>query len=187
MANPPKQAKPKQNKPKQTKRGQAKPKRRSRGFTSAASLVQGRVNQAGESRGFAVTRLLTHWTEVVGEDLARICEPVKVGYAPKGGFGATLTLLVRGPAGPIVQAQTEIIRARVNACYGYNAISRLRLTQSAVAPGFAEAQAGFASKPKAPPRPTAEVEAATQDITDPALRDALAGLGARIHIKSSKG
>lgn len=160
------------------------PKRRSRGFASAGSLVQARINKAGESRGFAVTRLLTHWTEVVGADLARLCEPVKVGYARKGGFGATLTLLVRGPAGPIVQAQSEMIRARVNACYGYNAISRIRLTQSAAAPGFAETQAGYSAKPKAPPEPPPQVEAATQDITDPALRAALAGLGARIHSKT---
>lgn len=173
MSNPPRSRQPQ--------------KRRGRGFASAASLVQARVNKAGETRGFAVTRLLTHWPEVVGADLARICEPVKVGYARKGGFGATLTLLVRGPAGPIVQAQSEVIRARVNACYGYNAISRIRMTQSAAAPGFAEAQAGFAAKPKSPPKPTPEVAAATQDIADPALRDALAGLGARIHTKIPKG
>lgn len=163
--------------------------RRSRGFTSAASLVQTRVNKAGESRGFAMTRLLTHWTEVVGDDLARLCEPIKVGYAQKGGFGATLTILVRGPAGPIVQAQSEVIRSRVNACYGYNAISRIRMTQSAAAPGFADPKTGFAHKaqPKPDPIATPEIEAATCDITDPDLRAALSGLGARIHTKTFKG
>lgn len=160
---------------------------RSRGFTSAGSLVQGRVNKAGESRGFAISRLLTHWTEVVGPDIARLCEPVKVGYAPKGGFGATLTLLVKGAAGPLVQAQSETIRARVNACYGYNAISKIRMTQSAAAPGFAETQAGYTAKPKAPPVPDAEVTRATQDVTDPDLRAALAGLGARIKARPTKG
>ena len=31
---------------------------------------------AAESRGFAVTRLLTHWPEIVGEAVARIAGPV---------------------------------------------------------------------------------------------------------------
>ncbi|MBE3638769.1 DUF721 domain-containing protein [Mangrovicoccus algicola] len=161
--------------------------RRGRGFASAGSLVQTRVSKAGESRGFAMTRLLTHWTEVVGEDLARMCEPVKVGFARKGGLGATLTILVRGAAGPIIQAQSEVIRARVNACYGYNAIARIALTQTSGYGGFAEAQAAFRPAPAAPPVPTPEIEAQTQGVTDPGLRDALAGLGARIHARQNKG
>ncbi|WP_138465289.1 DUF721 domain-containing protein [Poseidonocella sp. HB161398] len=160
--------------------------RRGRGFASAGSLVQTRISKAGESRGFAMTRLLTHWTEVVGEDMARMCEPVKVGYARKGGLGATLTILVRGAAGPIIQAQSEVIRARVNACYGYNAIARIALTQTAGHGGFAEAQAGFAAAPPPPPAPTPEIEAQTRDVADQALRDALAGLGARINARKHK-
>ncbi|WP_172328606.1 DUF721 domain-containing protein [Mangrovicoccus sp. HB161399] len=161
--------------------------RRGYGFASAGSLVQTRIAKAGESRGFAMTRLLTHWTEVVGEDLARMCEPVKVGYARKGGFGATLTILVRGAAGPIIQAQSEVIRARVNACYGYNAIARIALTQTSGHGGFAEAQAGFRAAPPAPPMPTPEIEAQTESVSDPGLREALAGLGARIHARKHKG
>lgn len=161
--------------------------RRGRGFSAAGRLVQDRIARAGESRGFSMTRLLTHWPDVVGADMARLCEPLKVGYAQKGALGATLTLLVRGPAGPIVQAQSETIRARVNACYGYNAISRIRLTQSAGSPGFAEAQAGFAAAPARPPVASPEVEAATAEVADPALRAALSGLGARIQSRKSKG
>ena len=53
--------------------------RRMRGFEAASGLLKDRIRSAGESRGFAVTRLLTHWPEVVGEDLARVTRPVKVG------------------------------------------------------------------------------------------------------------
>ena len=63
-----------------------------RGFKRASSLMQGQIRHAGEQRGFAVSRLLTHWAEIVGEDTARIARPVKVGYG-KRGFGATLTVL----------------------------------------------------------------------------------------------
>ena len=96
-----------------------------------------------------MARLLTHWAEIAGEDLARITRPVKIGYA-RDGFGATLTLLTTSAQAPMVQMQLPQLRERVNACYGYNAISRIALTQTAPT-GFAEGQAEFAPAPKAAP------------------------------------
>ncbi|MGS4945811.1 DUF721 domain-containing protein [Meridianimarinicoccus sp. RP-17] len=159
-----------------------RPKRRARGFAQAGGLVQAQIRKAGEARGFAVSRLLTHWTEVVGTDIARLCRPVRINYG-KGGIGATLTVLARGAAGPILQAQLPDIRARVNACYGYNAVAQIRITQTA-ADGFAEPQAGWGGQPAARRQPAPEHAAAADDladgVTDPDLRAALAGLGARV-------
>ncbi len=73
--------------------------RRSRGFEAASRLVSDRIRAAGEARGFAVARLLTHWAEIAGEDLARVTRPVKIGYA-RDGFGATLTLLTTSAQAP---------------------------------------------------------------------------------------
>jgi hypothetical protein len=140
--------------------------RRMRGFEPAFGLMKEPVRVAGESRGFAVARLLTHWAEVVGEDLARATRPVKVGYGREG-FGATLTLLTTGAMAPMIEMQKEKIRARVNAIYGYNAISRVVLTQTAPI-GFAEGQAEFTPAPKAP-KPV-----------DPAMRAALEALAENI-------
>ena len=151
------------------------PSRRMRGFEPAAGLLKDRIRDAGEARGFAVTRLLTAWPEIVGEATARMTRPVKIGYA-KGGFGATLTLLVKSAEAPMVQMQLPQIREKVNACYGYNAISRITLTQTA-ASGFAEGQAEFLSAPKAPPAPDPEIRAeaarAASGVGDEALRKAL--------------
>lgn len=82
----------------------AKPKRRSRGFEPAAGLLRARIRAVGETRGFAVSRLLTHWAEVVGEEIAAMARPVKVGYGREG-FNATLTLLTTGSAAPLLQMQ----------------------------------------------------------------------------------
>jgi hypothetical protein len=102
-----------------------------RGFEPAFGLMARRCAHAGESRGFAVARLLTHWAEVAGEDLARITRPVKVGYGREG-LGATLTAAgAAAPMAPMVEMQKERLRERVNAVYGYNAISRIVLTQTA--------------------------------------------------------
>ena len=116
-------------------------RRRGRGFQPAASLLADRVQKAAEGRGFAVARLLTHWPEIAGERLAAVTRPVRISHA-RGGFGATLTLLTSGPMAPMVEMQLPQLRERVNACYGYNAIQRITLTQTA-AQGFAAMQFNF--------------------------------------------
>ena len=160
--------------------------RRRRGFERAASLVAGRIREAGESRGFAVSRLLTHWDDIVGADLSEKARPVEVSYGR--GFGATLTLLTSGAAAPIVEMQKETIRERVNACYGYAAISRIRLTQTS-ARGFAEPVEAFAARPSTPEPDANAVRAsnrATAAVGDEALRTALANLGAKVLSQSKQ-
>ena len=155
---------------------------RRRGFEPAFSLMQGQLRHAGEARGFAVARLVTHWPEVVGEEIARVTRPVKVGYGREG-MGGSLTLLVQGAAAPIIEMQKDTIRARVNAVYGYNAISRILLTQTS-AFGFAEGQAQFTAAPKAPaPVDQALAERASAEtaaVGDPGLRAALERLAQNI-------
>ncbi|RJL16643.1 DUF721 domain-containing protein, partial [Paracoccus siganidrum] len=78
--------------------------RRKRGFEAAASLMSRRVQKAAEGRGFAVSRLLTHWPEIAGAQLAAMTRPVRISHS-RGGFGATLTLLTTGPVAPMVEMQ----------------------------------------------------------------------------------
>lgn len=162
-------------------------KRTSRGFRRTSNLLQTRIRAAGETRGFAVTRLLTHWAEIVGEDTAKIARPVDVKYG-RDGFGATLTLLTTGAQAPMLEMQKEKLRERVNTCYGYTAISRIRITQTA-ATGFAEGQAQFTHAPKAKPAPISdaakqEARSKVAPIGDAGLRDALEALGQNIISRS---
>lgn len=161
----------------------ALPSRRMRGFEPAGGLMSRRIQKAGESRGFAISRLLTHWAEVAGADLAAITRPVKVGYTREG-MGATLTLLVSPAHAPMVEMRKERLRERVNAVYGYNAISRIHITQTA-ATGFAEGQADFAPAPRADgprplPEPGPEARAVAHDVADDGLRRALEQLAQNV-------
>ncbi len=154
-----------------------------RGFKRTATLLNDQIRQAGESRGFAVSRLLTHWAEIAGQDIAAIARPVNVGYG-KGGFGATLTVLTTGPQAPMLEMQKEHLRDKVNAVYGYNAINRIRITQTAPT-GFAEGQASFDHKPKqAKPvistEIAAEADKVSRDVHDEDLRAALERLGRNV-------
>lgn len=162
--------------------------RRLRGFEPAAGLLKERIRAAGEARGFAVARLLTHWAEVVGEEIAASARPVRIHYG-KGGLGATLTLLTTGAAAPLLQMQLPKIREKVNACYGYNAVSRILLTQTAPN-GFAEGQAAFAPPRPAPavPDPALARKAAEAScgVRDEGLRAALEALGQNVLSRTEK-
>ena len=171
-------------------------KRRKRGFKSASSLLQKQIQKASETRGFAVSKLLTNWTEIIGTDLAKIAKPVKVNYGREG-LGAGLVLLTNGANAPIVQAQSKQIIDRVNGVYGYNAISRVRITQidpKAAAKVRSKAKKAYDKKiideykKSILPgemhqwRKTKEVNG----IKDDSLNEALWLLGANIISKSSK-
>lgn len=153
------------------------------GFKRTASLLESRIRRAGETRGFAVTRLLTHWEEVAGADMAAMARPVDVKYGRQG-FGATLTLLTDGARAPLVEMQKEQLRQKVNAAYGYNAISRIRVTQTA-ATGFAEGQVAFDRRKKPQeqtpdPAMLAQARDTAEGVGDDSLRNALEALARNV-------
>ncbi|MCI2400157.1 DciA family protein [Aliiroseovarius subalbicans] len=163
-------------------KGKGKPARRKRGFERTATLLTARIRKVGESRGFAVTRLLTHWPDIAGEQIAAIARPVDVKYGREG-LGATLTVLTTGAQAPMLEMQKEQLRDKVNAVYGYAAIARVRITQTAPT-GFAEGQAQFTPAPKAKPGPNPETKAKARKtaapVKDDRLRAALEALGQNI-------
>jgi hypothetical protein len=90
---------------------------------------------------------LTHWEEIVGAEVASIALPLKITYGR--GFGGTLVLLTTGAHAPVLEMRGTEIVDRVNACYGYRAVSRVQVTQTAPT-GFAEGQVAFRSAQKGP-------------------------------------
>lgn len=159
-------------------------KRSRRGFVQASSLMKGDIRSATQTRGFGQTRLLTHWSEIAGEATAAISRPVKISYSQKG-MGATLILLCRGADAPMLQMQLPQILTRVNSTFGYKAISRIRLTQTAAdglaTDGFQEPAGAFARKSAAPPKPLAQATKARIDaLGDDRLKQALTALGENV-------
>ena len=165
--------------------GKAKSSRRKRGFEKTSSLLSARIRKTGEARGFAVTRVLTHWADIVGHAMAAIARPVDISYG-RGGMGATLTVLTTGAQAPMLEMQKDQLREKVNAVYGYNAIARIRITQTAPT-GFSEGQAQFTPAPtvkKVLDETTrAQAVQATQNVTDDGLRNALETLAQNVLMK----
>lgn len=161
-----------------TKNGKTPDQRRRRGFERASTLVKGQLKAPAEKRGFAEARLLTHWEDVVGAEIAAIALPLRITYGR--GFGGTLVLLTTGAQAPVLEMRGTEIVERVNACYGYRAVSRVQVTQTAPT-GFAEGQVAFRTEPKAhdrepDPQRLARVTEGLNEIEDEGLRAALEAL-----------
>ena len=145
-----------------------------------SDLVSRCLGDVFAKQGFASTELVTHWPEIVGQDVAALAEPIKMqwprtmaGDAPEP---ATLVLRAEGPAAIEVQHLSGTIIARVNQFFGWRAVGRIALRQ-----------APLARQPKRPPAlKQPDLEAAANearkltDIDDAELRDALGRLAAAV-------
>ena len=124
-------------------------------------------------KGPAIGRLKLLWTDIVGEQLAKVCEPEKIGASGKG-KGRVLTVKCIPAASTMVQHQSELIRQRVGASLGGD-IREVRILQGPLTRG------GLPKSRKRKRPLTAEEQAflaqSVATIEDPALRKAVLALG----------
>lgn len=157
-------------------------------FKPAADLLRAKIREIGEARGFSATRLLTHWPEIVGESVAAIARPLEIRHPrPRPGQppeGATLTVLALGAAALRLEMEKERIRERVNACYGYAAIARMRIKQA----GPEAFNEGSVAPARTPADPAQDLRARAaplaEGVSNTELRLALAALAANVLSKS---
>jgi len=125
-------------------------------------------------------KLKSRWNEVVGEQLSKLCEPVRI-IKGKGRPG-TLEIRVAGAYAPLIQHQSQVVIDRINLYLGTGTIDRLRLIQG---PLSVQPKATQPARPK--PLNAAEelrLRESVSDVTDEKLRDALLKLGRGVLQKS---
>ena len=158
---------------------------RKNGFKKASVLLKKNIQKVSESRGFAQSRVLTHWSEIVGEEISSVSIPTKVSYKTDG-LGATLTILTSGSSGPILEMQKEFIRTKINAVYGYNAVQKIKITQSSPIAliGKNENSESMVSKnKKINVEISPKIEKTVNEIDDKNLRQALEELAINVFTK----
>jgi hypothetical protein len=129
-------------------------------------------------------RLKGRWAEIVGESLAKLCEPVRVikvrstAAAPRGG---TLEIRVMGAYAPLIQHQSTVLIDRINLYLGGKQIERLRLIQGPLT---------RPAKTLAPLRPQPlnaaeelQLQQSIGDVTDEKLKKTLLKLGRAIMLR----
>ncbi len=155
------------------------------GAKAVGSFLPALTTKAFQKYGFSTVALITDWRTIIGGELARFTAPERLKWRrlaeagendaadpPATRSGATLVLRVDGAKALEVQYQARQIIERINAYFGYAAVSELRLIQAPPPPATAPP-----SHPKVAATPLTQEVAG---IAHPGLRDALARLGGEI-------
>ena len=154
---------------------------------AVGSFLPGLTARAFEKFGFSTAQLVMDWPTIVGKEVALLSAPERLKWPPRSERdaaaaeperqrrGATLVLRVEGARALDIHYQSRQILERVNAHFGYAAVTELRLVQ---APLPARAASPAAPARSASPAPLPEEVAS---IADAGLREALRRLGAHLH------
>jgi hypothetical protein len=157
--------------------------RRGHGAMALAGLLPRVTGKALRERGFVETAIVTRWTEIVGDDLARDVAPDRIRFSRGKRSDGVLHVRVAGAAALELQHRIPAIVERVNTFFGYPAVARVRMVQAPMA-------VGEERRPTDRRRPLdAATEAALADavrnVADDRLREALLRLGRAI--RSARG
>ena len=142
-----------------------------------AELIGATLDPIARKRGLARAELLSWWPDIVGAAYAGHTAPERIRW-PRD--GTTATLIVRcDPALSLQFAhETDRVRERVNAYFGYPAVGAVRIVQKTLGSGRPES-----SKADSGPR----ISAATKDRLDRfegPLRESLRALARNILARS---
>ena len=144
-----------------------------------ATFLGATLNDVFKRQGFANRELVTRWAEIVGSEVATNAEPLKIQWprpvADQPVEPATLVLRVEGPVALEIQHASDVIIARVNQFFGWQAVGRLALRQAPLR--RLEPRKRRAGPDAAVVAKAAETLGA---VDDPELRNALARLKASI-------
>lgn len=153
-----------------------------------AELIESCVGKAFASQGFASTDIISAWPDIVGERLARFCQPSKIEW-PRGKRAieagrpepGTLIVRVEGAFALELQHLTPVVIQRINAHYGWACIGKIVMRQ-----GRIERAPRLRPPPPVDPILRGEMAIATARVEHEGLRDALDRLGTAVAATAPK-
>ena len=155
--------------------------RRAAGLRALAAELPGIAKRALGRRGFADASLVVEWPAVVGHDLARSTEPLRLSFPNiRQRLGGTLTLRVEPSVALALQHLEPQLLQRINGYFGYRAVERIRLRQGTVA---AAPKVDEADPARADPALAQPMRQKLAELSDDDLRQALARLARRVQAR----
>ncbi len=152
--------------------------KRGRGPKALAATVARLTKPIFRKRGLAGGAIVNDWPLIAGDHLASHSAPEKIHYPPGGKKAGTLHLRVdSGGMATELQHMEPVLIERINAFFGYKAVSRLRIIQAPLPPRQEHNQT------EPPPLSDAQEKdlgEKLQSVDDPDLRAALDTLGRKV-------
>jgi len=149
---------------------------RKKRMTRLGGMLEGMIAPSVRKRGFIISRLVSEWPLIAG-DMAAWSRPSQMNLSRDG--GGTLKLAIASGYGPIALQMKQAIIERVNAAFGYRAVSEVVFIQTLPPPASGAAAArndGATAGPDA--KRIWELDARLEKVASPDLRAALRRLGA---------
>lgn len=146
----------------------------------SVGAVLGRITApVMQKRGFRQVDILSHWSMIVGPQLAALSCPERISRQGRGtADGAVLTVKVEGAMALEVQHMAPLILERINQHYGAGAVARLNIVQGPLPLDYLKAQA--ARETPLSDDEISDKQAELDGFDNSRLRLALARLGARV-------
>ena len=148
---------------------------RSGAARTVGEFVPALMRPAFEKFGFPAAAILTEWPAIAGPELAAFTAPERLKWPRKTADdwvgedhkGATLILRVNGPRALELEHCRETLIERINAAFGYRAVTAIRILQAPL-------PRPKASKPAALPDAPPILNEAFADLPEDRLKQALA-------------
>lgn len=105
---------------------------------AVGDLIGDLLSESARKRGFARTEILTLWQELVGPEIAAGSQPAELKWARRQfgrhpESGGTLLIYADGPTALLINHDTPRILERINRLFGYEAVTKIRVSQRAIA------------------------------------------------------
>lgn len=108
-------------------------RRKFSGLATLAPEIRAITKKALGARGFAGSDISEFWEDIVGTDLARGVAPQKLTFEKDNRTHGTLVVKSAGGAfAMLFEHQKERVMQRINAFFGYPAVSRIKIVQGAL-------------------------------------------------------
>ncbi len=106
-------------------------KRTATGLNAAATAVMPLLRRLFGAKGMMTADLFAFWEQIAGAELAAFSHPEKIVFAAGKKDNGTLFVAVAGGAFALeLQHRENFVLEKVNAFFGYRAVSRLKIRQS---------------------------------------------------------
>ena len=166
-----------------TKKDEDAPRRRNTPTRLSAelpALTRTAFRNSVGGRGFAEAGLITEWPAIVGRTVAGVSQPLQLAFPQGARKGGTLTIGCGGAAALELQHLKPQILERINAHFGYAAVTEIRFRQGASMPTARKPRGGTEKVPDSGPPSPAESEALSaslQAVPEGAVKESLKRLG----------
>ena len=143
-------------------------------MTRLSGMIDSMVAPSVQKRGFVISRLVSEWPMIAG-DMASWSRPSQMNLSRSG--SGTLKLAIASGFGPVALQMKGAIIERVNAAFGYRAVSEVVFVQTLPPPRGDSRNAPPASSPEQRAKATWTLDAKLEKVKSPELRAALRRLG----------